>query len=61
MSRKGVRVSRRGRNRGVCAGDGLGTRGTGDLNGVRGGGEVGVEGLGRGGEERGRFGRGRRK
>jgi hypothetical protein len=60
MSRKGVRVSGWGRNRGVCAGDGLGTRGAGDLNGVRGG-EVGVEGLGRGGEERGRFGRGRRK
>lgn len=60
MSRKGVRVLGRSRNRGVCAGDGLGTRGVGNLNGVRGG-EVRVEGLGRGGEERGRFGRGRRK
>jgi hypothetical protein len=36
MSRQGVRVLRRRRNRGVCAGDGLGMRGPGNLNGVRG-------------------------
>lgn len=57
MSRKEVRVLRWGRNRGVCAGDGSGTRRAGNLNGVRG--DVGVEGLGRGGEERGRLSWGR--